>query len=226
MEMTAEGLALIKRCEGFRGAAYRCPAGVWTIGYGHTGRAGPPSVTQGTEMSLEDAGTVLAADVAVFEAAVRKQLNRELDDGQFSALVSFAFNVGIAAFRASSVLKAVNAGDFEAVPRRLQLWVKGGGRTLPGLVKRRAAESELFLGGGDGRTAAELGLPERVEGKAPAQSTTVLSAAVSALAAVMSGGLGAFSGFGLPAVLLAVIGLAAAAWIIRERLLKAKEEGI
>ena len=226
MEMTKEGLTLIKRFEGFRGSAYRCPAGVWTIGYGHTSEAGPPRVIQGSEMSLGDADTVLAADVSVFAAAVRKELKRELNDGQFSALVSFAYNAGIGAFRSSSVLKAVNAGDFEAVPRRLQLWVKGGGKTLPGLVKRRAAESELFLGGEDGRNATEMGLPKRVEGKAPARSTTVISAVIAAFAAMLSGGLGVFSGSGVPAVVLAAIGLATAAWIIRERLRKSKEEGI
>jgi lysozyme len=226
MEMTKEGLTLIKRFEGFRGSAYRCPAGVWTIGYGHTSAAGPPRVIQGSEMSLGDADTVLAADVGVFAAAVRKGLKRELSDVQFSALVSFAYNVGVGAFQSSSVLKAVNAGDFEAVPRRLQLWVKGGGRTLPGLVKRRAAESELFLGGEDGRNATEMGPPKRFEGKAPAQSTTVISAVIAAFAAMLSGGLGVFSGSGVAAILLAAIGLATAGWIIRERLRKSKEEGI
>ena len=144
MHMTEEGLAMIRRFEGFRGAAYRCPAGVWTIGYGHTSNAGPPRVGPGMTMSEAEARRVLADDVERFATGVRAALVREVSPEQFSALVSFAFNVGMGAFRSSSVLRAVNAGDFGAVPDRLALWVKARGRTLPGLVRRRAAEAEMF----------------------------------------------------------------------------------
>lgn len=144
MHMTEEGLALIRRFEGFRGQAYRCPAGIWTIGYGHTSNAGPPRVSPGMTMSEAEARRVLAADVERFATGVRAALTREVSPEQFSALVSFAFNVGIGAFRSSSVLRAVNEGDFDAVPGRLGLWVKAKGKTLPGLVRRRAAEAEMF----------------------------------------------------------------------------------
>lgn len=144
MHVTDEGLALIRRFEGFRGEAYRCPAGVWTIGYGHTSQAGPPGVRPGMIMSEAEARRVLAADVRIFAEDVRAALTREVSPEQFSALVSFAFNVGAGAFRRSSVLKAVNAGDFAPVPQRLALWVKADGRTLEGLVRRRKAEAELF----------------------------------------------------------------------------------
>ena len=144
MQMTEEGLALIRRFEGFRGEAYRCPAGVWTIGYGHTSQAGPPKVRAGMVISEAEARAILATDAAMFAEGVQKALTREVSAAQFSALVSFAFNVGIGAFRRSSVLKAVNAGDFTAVPERLKLWVKADGRRLEGLVRRRAAEAELF----------------------------------------------------------------------------------
>lgn len=144
MRMTAEGLALIKRFEGFRADAYRDAVGVWTIGFGHTAQAGPPAVMAGMRVSREEAAAILAADVEQFATGVRAAVTVPLSDGQFSALVSFTYNVGLGAFRGSSVLKAVNAGDFAAVPGRLALWVKAGGRTLPGLVKRRAAEAALF----------------------------------------------------------------------------------
>ena len=140
MEVSKEGLALIRRFEGFRAKAYRCPAGIWTIGYGHTSQAGPPTVTPGMQINRDDASDILDRDVARFAEDVRKLVRVDLSDAQFAALVSFAFNVGIGNFRASSVLKAVNAGEFDIVPRRLQLWVKAGSKILPGLVKRRAAE--------------------------------------------------------------------------------------
>lgn len=144
MQMTQEGLALIRRFEGFRGEAYRCPAGVWTIGYGHTSQAGPPAVKPGMRMSEAEADAVLARDVEVFARAVRAGLTREIGPQQFSALVSFAFNVGTGAFSRSSVLRMVNAGRFDAVPARLKLWVKARGKVLPGLERRRAAEAALF----------------------------------------------------------------------------------
>jgi len=147
MKMTEEGLALIRRFEGFRSAAYRCPAGVWTIGYGHTSQAGPPRVTAGMVISEAEARRILAADAEGFAKHVRAALTREISQPQFSALVSFAFNVGASAFLRSSVLKAVNAGRFDEVPALLGRWVRADGRVLDGLVRRRAAEGELFARG-------------------------------------------------------------------------------
>ena len=145
MQMAEEGFALIKRFEGFRARAYRCPAGVWTIGYGHTAAAGSPEVASGLEISRADADTMLRCDVERFSRDVAASLKVTLEANQFSALVSFAYNVGIGNFRKSSVLAAINGGDLAAVPRCLQLWNKARGRVLSGLVKRRAAEAELFL---------------------------------------------------------------------------------
>lgn len=145
MQMTEDGLALVRRFEGFRANAYRCPAGVWTIGYGHTSQAGPPAVRPGMVMGEDEAARLLAADVQRVADEVGAVLAREVTAAQFSALVSFAYNVGIPAFRTSSVLKMVNAGRFREVPGRLRLWVKAGGKVLPGLERRRAAEAELFM---------------------------------------------------------------------------------
>ena len=92
-----------------------------------------------------EADSILAADVRASPTAVGPLLAHEVSAAQFSALVSFAYNVGIPAFRKSSVLKAVNGGRLADVPARLKLWVKGGGRVLPGLERRRAAEAEMFM---------------------------------------------------------------------------------
>ena len=225
MKMSDDGLALIREFEGFRGQAYHCPAGVWTIGFGHTSRAGPPAVGPGSKMSHAEASKVLAADAEVFAQGVRESLRREITDAQFSALVSFAYNVGIGAFRSSSVLRAVNAGDFEAVPRRMGMWVKGGGRVLPGLVRRRAAEAALFMGGITHMPGEER-WPERARAKEPARSTTIVAAIIAAVSAALAGGSGVASGAGVVALALAACGIVAAAWIIRERMKKLNEDGI
>lgn len=208
MQMTEEGLALIRRFEGFRDEAYRCPAGVWTIGYGHTSQAGPPAVRPGLRMSEEEARRVLAADVEMFGNDVAALLVRAVSAAQFSALVSFAYNVGIGAFRRSSVLKAVNAGRFGDVPAALKLWVKGGGRVLPGLERRRAAEAELFLS----ETAPEAG---RAEG-APGSVAPDRRLRAAGLAVLLASLLGAVS----PWLLLGVLvpgAVGVAVWIVMTR---------
>ncbi len=193
MRVNAGGLALIKASEGFRAKAYLCPANVWTIGYGHTAMAGPPDVVKGHIMTQAEAEEVLGRDVTQFANQIAPLIRTRLNDNQFSALVSFAYNVGVGGFRSSSVLRAVNAGDFAAVPRRLQLWVKAGGRVLPGLVKRRASEAQLFMRPpgaialfDDGMALPTeherdemndaRGLIEPMEGKPLAKSSTVWSA--------------------------------------------------
>jgi len=233
MKMCDEGFELIKAQEGFRSHAYRDPAGVWTIGYGHTSMAGPPQVREGLKISQAEAENILRRDVERFADGVRRLLRRNLSDRQFSALVSFAYNVGLGNFERSSVLRAVNAGDFEAVPRRLALWVKAGGRTMPGLIRRRAAEAALFTGDGSAPAQALVCQPVEARRRKPAHaSTTTLAAIVSALAAAAStlaSGVRDLAG-ALPAVcpslIAAIIGAAAAVWIIRERWLKSRDEGI
>jgi lysozyme len=219
MKVTEAGLSLIRESEGFRERAYRDAVGVWTIGYGHTSAAGAPHVTPAMRVTRAEAEDILARDVAMFVKGVRKLLACELADEQFSALVSFAYNVGLTNFAASSVLKAVNSGDFDAVPRRLALWVKAGGRTLPGLVRRRAAEAALFAGFGDASSA-----PETPRGKPTAKSRTIWSAIIVILVAIIQFFVEAAEAI-LPWLLLLII-LAGAAVIIRERIIKLKEEGI
>jgi lysozyme len=220
MKVSAEGLALIREQEGFRGLAYRDAAGVWTIGFGHTAMAGPPEVKPGMKITRAEAEEILARDVAEFSAGVARAVAVPLSDMQFSALVSFAYNVGLGNFRRSSVLKAVNAGDFAAVPRRLGLWVKAGGRTLPGLIRRRAAEAAMFASVPKG--AAQTAPPDVPEGKSLARSRTVMAALLAALAAM---GQALLSPTALMFGLL-VVALTGAGVVIFERRRKAREEGV
>ena len=228
MKLTAEGLTLIKAFEGFRARAYKCPAGIWTIGYGHTSNAGPPDVHEGMVVSRDEADAILARDAQSFAAGVAKDLKVEIGDQQFSALVSFAYNVGLGNFRSSSVLRAVNAGDVTAVPRRLQLWIRAGGKVLPGLVRRRAAEAELFVGEGralETPSGTSISVPS---GKPIGQSTTAGAAAAAVTAgttAAVAAAKGGAMGW-IAASLLILVIAAAGAWIVRERLRKSKEEGL
>jgi lysozyme len=231
MQLTPEGLELIKRFEGFRGEAYRDAVGVWTIGYGHTSMAGPPQVREDMRISRAEAARILARDAGDFAEGVRKLLTRTLPDHQFSALVSFAYNVGLDNFRRSSVLKAANAGDTSAVARRLQLWVKAGGRVLPGLVRRRAAEAAMYAGRGPDGPAAQ-GAVQCVQGKPLLASTTNLAALLAAFSGTVTGlsasfrDIAAITGGEPTALLLMSLMLGAAAWIIWQRRLKSVEDGV
>ena len=233
MRMTDEGLRLIMEFEGFRAHAYRDPVGIWTIGYGHTSAAGHPHVHEGMHITVAQGREILRQDVNKFAAGVRKLVTTDLTDAQFSALVSFAFNVGLGGLSRSSVLKAVNARDFAAVPRRLALWVKAGGRRLPGLVRRRAAEAALFMSSStDEAPASSAETPRPLEGKPLRESTTGWAAILSALAGLFS----AAGGFlrdvgahatGKPALLMAVLVIVlATGWILRERYLKSRLDGV
>lgn len=221
MKVTAEGLALIRHFEGFRNKAYRDAVGVWTIGYGHTGMAVPPAVSPGMTISDAEGIKILERDVDVFARGVSRSVTAALTDPQFSALVSFAYNVGLGNFEKSSVLKAVNAADFAAVPRRLNLWIKAGGRILPGLVKRRAAEGALFAQLDD-QSATTPARPDIPRGKPAVASRTLWAALVAAFAAAAQAALAPRTIF----ILLAVAALIAAAVIVFERYRKLIEEAL
>ena len=134
------GLELIRTSEGLRLNAYRCPAGVWTIGYGHTG-----DVKKGDRITEHQANVVLNLDLEHSEGRVAYWVKAPITDNQFAALVSFTFNLGEGALARSSLLKKVNAGADTAAAAEFLKWVYATGRVLPGLVRRRAAERRLFL---------------------------------------------------------------------------------
>ena len=128
------GLQLIKEFEGLRLDSYLCPAGVWTIGYGSTG----DHVYPGQRITEPEAEELLRKDLWRFEDCVSSQVKVSLSDNEYAALVSFAFNCGCGAFQGSTLLRRLNAG--EPKPRvfseELPKWVRGGGKVLPGLVRR------------------------------------------------------------------------------------------
>jgi lysozyme len=146
MKMSADGLALVKEFEGLRLKAYKCPAAVWTIGYGHTSSAGAPIVTSDLEITRDEAEEVLKRDMGQYEDGVRKLVTVGITQGQFDALVDFAYNAGVGALAKSTLLKKVNAEKFDEVPAEFMKWTKGGGKELPGLVRRRRAEVKLWRG--------------------------------------------------------------------------------
>ncbi|WP_295735670.1 glycoside hydrolase family protein [uncultured Bartonella sp.] len=146
-QINPHGLEKLKQWEGLKTKAYKDAGGVWTIGYGHTAAAGTPAPHQGMVITEADAESILLKDLTQYEAAVENNVNVKLNDNEFAALVSFTFNVGINAFKNSSLLKKLNKGNFDAVPSELMKWVKAGGKKLQGLVNRRRAEAYLWMEG-------------------------------------------------------------------------------
>lgn len=140
-QIGAAGLALIKEFEGLRLKAYLCPARVWTIGYGSTG----PHVQPGMVITEAQADDLLQRDLDRFEDAVAK-VTPGATQNQFDAMVCLAFNIGTGAFLKSSVLRLHLAEDHRAAAEAFSKWVYAGGRVLPGLQRRRAAEARLYRG--------------------------------------------------------------------------------
>lgn len=143
MKTSEKAIELIKSFESLRLKAYKCPAGVWTIGYGHT-----KDVKASMVISQQQAEILLREDLAQIESEVNKMTTYvELSQEQFSALVSFAFNVGIGALRGSTLLKKVRQNPQDlSIKDEFGKWVKSKGATLPGLVRRRKAEADLYFG--------------------------------------------------------------------------------
>ena len=135
-------LPLVARWEGCRLSAYLCPAGVWTVGYGATG----PDVRPGVKWTQAQAEKRLRDDLRRFGARVDALVRVGVSAGQMAALASLAYNIGIEAFRKSTLLRKLNAGDYAGAGKEFGRWTRGGGRVLPGLVKRRADERRLFEG--------------------------------------------------------------------------------
>lgn len=142
METSERGLALIKEHEGYRDTAYRCPAGEWTIGFGHTS-----GVKEGQRCTPMDAGRWLKEDIAAAEREVSFQTQGvPLRQCQYDALVSFVYNLGAGNFRKSTLLKKVRVNpDSPSIRDEFGKWIYGGGRVLPGLVARREAEADLYF---------------------------------------------------------------------------------
>lgn len=139
--ISQKGIDLIKEFEGFRSKAYRCPAGVWTIAYGHTAGVKP-----GMTVTREQGEAMLRKDLKIYERHVADALgDTKTSQGQWDALVSFCYNAGPGNLRKSSMLRLHKQGKYQAAAQAFMAWTKGGGRVLPGLVRRRKAEKALYL---------------------------------------------------------------------------------
>lgn len=141
MKTSSSGVAFIKRHEGLRLTAYQCSAGAWTIGYGHTG-----GVKQGDTVTLAQAKAMLADDLAKYEAAVNAAAIPGLKQQQFDALVSLCYNIGVAAFNRSSVLRlALRDANAPTIRGAFLAWVKAGGKFSAGLYRRRTEEANMYF---------------------------------------------------------------------------------
>ena len=141
MKISAEGLALIKKFEGCELEAYQDAVGVWTIGYGHI-----KGVKEGMTITKQQAEEKLLEELVEYENYVLEAVNHQLDQCMFDALVSWTYNLGPSNLNASTMLKVLNAGDYDGVPEQIKRWNKAGGKVLQGLVRRREAEALLFEG--------------------------------------------------------------------------------
>lgn len=141
--MYDDAIKLIKDFEGFSAEAYKCPAGVWTIGYGWT-----HGVKEGDVITKDEASKLVEQEVMKIAKQVENALGNEifsqLNEKQISALIDFVYNLGIGTFKQSSLYRLIMQGKFDEAGQIFDLYVKGGGKVLPGLVRRREAEKELW----------------------------------------------------------------------------------
>jgi lysozyme len=156
MKVSQKCIEQIKKDEGVRNKPYQCPALLWTVGVGHVidpNHAKVPMADRKTlpipagwdrVLSADEIDDILRTDLARFEAGVLRLIKVPLTQGQFDALVSFSFNVGLGNLQNSTLRMKVNRSEFEAAAEQFLVWTKAGGKVLPGLVKRRTHEKEMF----------------------------------------------------------------------------------
>lgn len=140
MKIGSKGLELIKHFEGCELEAYKCPAGVWTIGYGHI-----KGVQEGMTITEAQAEEMLQSELIEYEGYINDLVEVELNQNQFDAMVSWVYNLGGGNLRSSTLLKVLNAGNYAGVPEQMLRWNKAGGKVLEGLTRRRQAEADLFV---------------------------------------------------------------------------------
>lgn len=237
------GVNLIKKFEGLELTAYRCSANKLTIGYGHTSAAGLPLVKEGMTITKEAAEKILRADLRMFEDAVDWLVKVSLTPNQHGALMSWVYNLGLPALERSTLLKRINAGQFDKVPAEFMKWTKAAGHELPGLVRRRRAESALWRGidevapvvSRESREIPDTPVPSKPITKSREANTSAIVGSAAVITAVSEGASKLKDGadilpvltesLGRPTVVvLLVIGMACAAiWYWRKQRLD--EEG-
>jgi len=148
----------LREFEGCKLTAYKCPAGVWTIGYGHTGQ----DVHEGLTITQDRADELLSQDLAWVRRCIEKTVHVPLDAGQEAAVSSLIFNIGATNWRKSTALKRLNNGNYLGAADAMTWFRKAGGKVMPGLVRRREAERQMFLSGMEAGPAEDM--PQKVEG--------------------------------------------------------------
>lgn len=181
----AAGLSLVKEFEGFVPKWYPDAAYGWkvpTIGYGHTDAAGNPkyATNKGLVLSEADATDILRNDVQKYADAVSNAVKVPLTDNQFDALVSFTYNLGPGNLNKSTLLRKLNAGDYDGAANEFGKWVKAGGKTLNGLVRRRKAEADLFRSPVSSAPSVAESTPDSTGTKAAAIGIAAALAAIGA----------------------------------------------
>ena len=156
MKVSQKCIQQIKLDEGVKNKPYQCPALLWTVGVGHVIDPNHAKVPFADRKKLpipdgwnriltaDEIDEILRKDLARFEAGVLRLIKVKLTQGQFDALVSFSFNVGLGNLQNSTLRMKLNRGDYEGAAEQFLVWTKAGGRVLPGLVKRRTHEKEMF----------------------------------------------------------------------------------
>ena len=146
MKVNKLGINMMHHFEGCRLQAYQCSAKVWTIGWGNTYYQDKKPVKQGDKVTQEQANELFEMIMNEFAIEVRNALTKEVNENQFSALVCFAYNVGIGNLKKSTLLRKVNVNpNDETIALEFAKWNKAGGKVLNGLVRRRKAEADLYF---------------------------------------------------------------------------------
>lgn len=148
MQISERGICLIKQFEGCSLEAYPDPAagdGPWTIGYGWTQPVDGKPVTPGMKINKAKAEQLLRQGLVSYEQALNKVIKVPVTQAQFDAMLSLAWNIGTKAFSTSTLLKLLNQKDYAGAAEQFLRWNRAGGKVMPGLVRRRAAERRVFL---------------------------------------------------------------------------------
>lgn len=142
MTTSQTGIDLIKRFEGCNLTAYQDPAGVWTIGYGSVA----PEIATGMTITQDEAESMLLKHLDGVDSAMADMIKVPVNQSQWDALADFTYNLGAENLKSSTLLLRLNQSNYAAASEQFSRWVFAGGQILPGLVARRKAEQELFLG--------------------------------------------------------------------------------
>jgi len=144
MEISHNGIRFIKQEEGEKLTAYRDSRGIFTIGVGHTGLVDNSPIAAGLVITAEQSDKLLLADISYVEKSINEEVQLSLTQNQYDALCSLIFNIGVSAFKGSTVLKKINEGDDEGAAEAMLLW-KRAGQLPEALLPRRKRELALFL---------------------------------------------------------------------------------